>query len=890
MSITESSRIRIFLLGRFEVRRGERVLRTPDWSRRKAAALLQRLALERRLLKEQAIEFLWPEFDPDAGANNLYRTLHALRSSLDRGLSENSAEETLLFEGGVLRLHETVWVDIHEFERLVSDASDRSSPESIPLLEEALALYVGELLPARLYDDWTLVPRESLHRQYREASLALSAAYGERREYSRAIEVLTPLLDDDPADEPVHRELMRLYALAGRRHDALRQYQTCVNALATQLDVPPDPQTEALYEQILSGELVPVPTVKPPSWIPPTPSLLKIEQGTPFVGRSAELERLCTLMQAARRGQGRTILVAGEAGIGKTRLAHEALRAAASAGMITIEGAAYEHEGQLPYQAFVEAFDRYLAECRQSPDGEDAEPLVNPITTDTSHGSGDPQQGHWALFQRTATFLTAVAAHAPVVLFVDDLHAADETSLRLFHYLARQTRTAPVVLLATYRLEEASDITSPFGTLLNELYRERLGETIRLRSLEKEAIAAIASHTLGASATPELIEAVFEITEGNPFFAEEISGALLSPAGSDIPSGQRALHSGAKLPVPTRLRELLQERVHRCGARVERALTAAAVLKREFRFEVLREMVSLDDGELLDALDDALAGRLLVESEQGYLFRHALIRRVLYESLSRPRRARLHTQAAEAIEAVYRDRPGQLATQVDVLAFHYELSDQQERALPYLLEAGQKAADMYAFEVAVDDFRRALALMDEFELEDPAQRWMILESLGWWGMVLADTPHAVASFEQALALSPTNGWRPARRDRVRLHCGAAMVLLTAGNTGAAEEHLEAALDEVDEDEDEAEYADLLYNMAQLHWHRNEYEAAYEAAQRSLAIAERLDNPEAVARAFEMLALACHSLGEWQEGLSYEEQRAALAGPALDVTDAFDVHL
>jgi tetratricopeptide (TPR) repeat protein len=206
------------------------------------------------------------------------------------------------------------------------------------------------------------------------------------------------------------------------------------------------------------------------------------------------------------------------------------------------------------------------------------------------------------------------------------------------------------------------------------------------------------------------------------------------------------------------------------------------------------------------------------------------------------------------------------------------------------LLAGQKAAGLYAFEVAVDYFERVLALMNELGPVEPAQRWMILESLGWWGTILADTPRAVTRFEQALALPSETGWQPGHKDRVRLHRGAAVALITAGDTAAAEAHLLAALKEIDEREDAADYAHLLYNVAQLHWHRNEYQAAFDVAQRSLGIAERLNDSVAIARAFEMLALACHSLGEWQLGLSFEQQRAALAGPGLDVTEAFDVHL
>jgi tetratricopeptide (TPR) repeat protein len=119
-----------------------------------------------------------------------------------------------------------------------------------------------------------------------------------------------------------------------------------------------------------------------------------------------------------------------------------------------------------------------------------------------------------------------------------------------------------------------------------------------------------------------------------------------------------------------------------------------------------------------------------------------------------------------------------------------------------------------------------------------------------------------------------------------------MALITAGDADAAGKHLQAALAEIDNQnpKDAAEYAFVLYNIAQLHWHRNDYQQAFDAAQRSLAIAERLSDPIAIARAFEMLALACHSMGEWRQGLQFEAQRSALAGSTLDVTEAFDVHL
>lgn len=871
-----SSSIRIFLLGRFEVTRGERSLQAATWTRRKAAALLQRLALERRLLKEQAIEFLWPEIDPTSGANNLYRTLHTLRQTLDTALGTGTAEATLAFQDGVFTLMDAVWVDVTAFNSLVQ-AGDPAS------LTAALRLYTGDLLPDDRYAEWTLGPRETLRRQQREARLTLAVHDRDAHEYSGAITLLTPLLTQDPADELVHRELMHIYALAGRRHEALRQYQTCVDALATELDVPPDPQTAALYTALIHGEITPPPASILPTWMTSSQTVPEFEGDTPLVGRQSELETLQAWLRSAWHRRGQVLLLAGDSGLGKTRLALELLRAAAAVGMITLQSTAYEQEGQLPYQPFIEAFDRYLVEHQRPLD-------ENPITHFKHLGSSDPQQEHWALFKASATFLIGLTTHSPVVLLVDDLHATDETSLQLFHYLARQTRVAPVILLATYRTDLATPAVTPFSTLLNTLYREHLGETLHLTPLPERAVASIVAHILGNEPSPALLQAVSAIAEGNPFFVQEIARMVLKSDQVEERDGHWHLRTGMQLRVPTGLGDLLRARVLRLGPPVESTLKAAAVVGREFRFEVLHRMTMLSDGELLDALDVALVGHLLEETTEGYRFHHPLIRHVLYDALSRARRAQLHARAAEAIEAVYAQRSEGLTPHVESLAFHYELSDRRDRALDYLMQAGQKAASIYAFEVAVNYSERALALMDELDVADPAHRWIILEALGWWEIILADTPRAVTRFEQALALPPAKDWQPARRDRARLHRGATITLITAGKAAEAEGHLRTALAEVDEQEEAAEYAYVLYTVAQFHWHLGEFREAFDAAQQSLGIAERLGEPIAIARAFEMLALACHSLGEWQQGLDFEKRRAVLAGPGLDVTEAFDVHL
>ena len=860
--------VHIYLLGRFEVARDQRILKVDAWSRRKAALLLQHLALERRAVKDQVIEILWPESAPDSGTNNLYQTLHVLRQTLDTALGSGTGEAMLSFEGGILSLNADVWVDAEEFERLCVGSSSEA-------LQQALALYQGDLLPENLYDDWTQARRAALQRLQRETVLRLAAYLQENSDYEAAISLVTPLLSRDPTDETAHREVMRLYALSGQRHEALRQYQRCVKALEEELGLTPDPATEALFAQILNGELVAM-IASATRTLPASP-IIEVEGDTPLVGRGAERTALQRLIFDQSDIPGKTILLGGDAGVGKTRLAYALLRDAAESGMTVLFGAAYEQEGQLSYQPFIEAFDHYLAEHPAA--------AQNPITHYIPFGGYDEQE-HTALFRATATFLANLAQDGPLVLLVDDLHAADETSLHLLHYLARQTRAARVILLATYR---TGGMLSPAcDALFNALYREHLSETVVLAPLMHEDVGRIINHVLGGEASPTLIKAIVELTEGNPFFVQEITRALMKFDQIEMQADQWQLRPDATLHLPAGLRGLIRERVARLGASVEPLLRTAAVIGQQFRYELLRDISKLSDDRVLDALDAALDGQLLEEIQTGYRFRHPLIRQALYEGLSHARRAHLHTRVAEVIEAGR--PPDELSAQAETLAYHYDASDQRERAFPYLIQAAEKAQSVYAFEVAVDYYDRALKLLDTLN-DDSAQRWHILEQMGALENTLADSQRSVAHFEEALAMTPTATWQPRGTDRARLHRWAANTLVATGDIGAAERHLHTALDLISPDDQlSREYACLMYALALWHWHRNEFQEAFDVAQRSLSAAEQSGDQTNTARAFEMLALAAHSLGEWQQGLDFEAQRSALAGPGLDVTGLFDMHL
>lgn len=297
MSDSETDFIQVFLLGRFEIVWGRTRLPAADWKRRKAATLMQRLALEQRLPKEKAIDLLWPDASRSSGSNNLYRTIYALRQVLNDAFGPEVDAEFFSFVNGVLFLNSAVWVDAVRFEQLAG-----SSSPSVSDRQQAHALYRGDLLPAAPYSEWLVHPRESLWRLHRENSLALAGHFECERAYDQAIPFLVPLLAHDPLDELIHRELMRLYALSGQYASALRQYHICARTLKEELDIEPEEETEALLHAIKSKQIAPPPSAYPPltaggeedevEMVPPSRHNLPAFPDS-FVGRTAATDDVC---------------------------------------------------------------------------------------------------------------------------------------------------------------------------------------------------------------------------------------------------------------------------------------------------------------------------------------------------------------------------------------------------------------------------------------------------------------------------------------------------------------------------------------------------------------------------------------------------------------------
>jgi tetratricopeptide (TPR) repeat protein len=330
----------------------------------------------------------------------------------------------------------------------------------------------------------------------------------------------------------------------------------------------------------------------------------------------------------------------------------------------------------------------------------------------------------------------------------------------------------------------------------------------------------------------------------------------------------------------------VRHRVRRLGREAERFIAAAAIVGHRFPFEIARLAAGLEPEPALDALEAGIAARIVEEDNGEVRFRHGLTRQALLDGLTKARGVYLHRAVADAIEQV-----GDVLREerAEGLAFHHESAGQLDRALPHLLVAGERARTRLGFTEAVAFFERALALMDATGRTDGEDRFRVLRMMGGMRMALSDLDGAVRDLDAAAALE-MGEFRPTATQTAMVRRIAALALIQGGRLHEAGKRLDAALLALEGSKSDPELPAVLYLFAQLRWHEENFAEAKELAARSLAEAEARGDRRAMSKGHEMLALACHSLGAWQEGQAHEQQRQALAEGGLDVDQAFDVHL
>ncbi len=694
------------LFGGFEARLSSgRSLILPT---KKAQGLLAYLALTpgKPQPRNKAATLLWG----DKGENQARHSLRQAISAIKKIFSHVSAR-ALVIEGDTITLAPSeVEVDVVLFERCIRDGSPSA-------LERAATLYKGEFLEGldvkeEMFEEWLRTQRARLRELALDASAKLLSHQLKNNRDEAAIQTALRLLGLDPLQDGVHQILMRLYSKSGRRGAALMQYQRCVEVLQRELGVEPEPETKQLYQDILQRSSRAPPTEitrlrqagprrRKPTSIPVEPPTAEIA----LIGRKPELVRLHEAMGKAQKGQGQTIAILGEAGIGKSRLAQE-LRAEAIRGeSLALLGRSYEIEQVIPFGSW----NNILRSGRIIDDPEIIQSLDPVWRVELARlfpevGGPGPElssapESAVRLFEAVAHLLGCLVSRQPLVLILEDLHWADEMSLRLFSFLSHRIQHRSVLLVGTAREEEVSQ--SPvLSQLVQELERNRRGVSLTLLPLSRADTGTLVRRLARASVEGRLLakleQAVWASSEGNPFIVVETMRALQERDG---------LEANSSLPLPEQVRAIVSQRLQRLSAHAKQLVAVAAIIGREFDFPILERAAAMSAREAAEGVEELVRQRMLHGVGEHFDFSHDRIREVACTQILPPRRKLLHGLVAKALEEVYAEN---LEPHYGALGVHYREGEVWDKSTLYLHKAGASAAMRSAHRDAMEYFNSAL--------------------------------------------------------------------------------------------------------------------------------------------------------------------------------------
>ncbi len=709
--------------------------------------------------RSELTDLLWPERPPAAADSALSALLSKLRRALGDGALVGRSELRLAPPG-------PIDVDVEVAASAAMRAETAIDARDWAGASEAARMVLAVDLQTFLPDcegPWVNECRRELD-VVRVRALEVLAESGLRqggRELGSAEQAARAAVAAAPFRESAHRLLMEVHEAAGNPAEALRAFEELRVLLRDELGTAPGSAAMAVHERVLRGETPaphPAPAPEPVPVVPwPAPLAAALDRHA-LVGRAEELEVLEGHWAEAVDGARQLVLLSGDAGIGKTRLAAELGRLALADGALVLYGR-FDEEALAPYQPVVEMVRGWSS-------GSSLEPLrerlgvraselsilfgeLGPPPADHAAPDGDADARRLRFFDAMAALLGEAGARAPLVLVFDDLHWADRPTLQLLRHIVRSPTPRRALLLGTYR-EAELEPGHALLELIGDIRREGLLRHVALAGLDESEVAELVRALGVPDADPAFVRALHGETEGNPFFIEEVVRHLRESKrdlGADV--------SLTEAGVPDGVREVTARRLRRLGTDSRKALQVAAVVGREFDYDVLAAVAPLDDDDLIGALEDGVEARVLREAGRvgRYSFTHALVRATLYDGMSQLRRARLHGRVGETIAQL---RSADLDTHLPQLAYHFAQAapvEQPERAIDFALAAARRADRLLAWEEAAEHYRSALRARELTGAFGDAMHAQLLLSLGASEDRAGMEAEARATFQTAVATS-----------------------------------------------------------------------------------------------------------------------------------------
>lgn len=591
-----------------------------------------------------------------------------------------------------------------------------------------------------------------------------------------------------------------------------------------------------------------------------------------LIGRSPHLATINRHLNQAQEGRGQTLLIAGEAGLGKSRLVAEITAQVASQGWLVLSGHCYETEAALPYAPIIEllrAFNAGRSPAKVMPffDAAPAE-FVSLLPELAAHWPHLPASvfaanpDKYRLFQAMAQFCAALAAEQPLLLIIEDLHWCDEASLELLLYLARRLTTHSVILLLTFRSDETGPELTHF---LAQLDRGRLAAEIALSPLTREQVDRMLQAIFNQPRPTrlEFLETLYALTEGNPFFIEETLKSMVMAGdifyAEDGLWDRKPLH---ELRIPRSVQDAVQQRRRQLSANAQQLLTLAAVVGRHFDFTLLQRLTGHTEAELLAQFKELMAAQFITEaSAEQFAFRHALTREAIYTTLLARERRHWHQRIAETLEQLPNPPLADLS-------YHFYRGEVWDRTLVYAQQAGERALKFYAPQAAITHFSHALQAAPQLSAAFSPQ---LFYQRGQAYATLNNFEAALADYQAALEMSMA-------QNNHRTHW---QTLLALGNLWATRDYARSgdyfqqaqALAQLIADP--PVIAQTLNTIGNWQMNRGRPFAAVQSHQEALAIFKSLNDPLGLAQTLDYLAISSYNCADITQSRTYYHQAVPL---------------
>lgn len=817
--------------------------------------LLAYLSLNRAapIMRQQLAFIFWPDSTDQQALKNLRTSLSRLRRALPE------AEHILKITGQTIqwRTDAPITLDVAEFDTMMTAAETAKaagdSSQMMKVFQAAAGVYQGDLLPS-CYDDWILPVRDRYRQTYRAALEQLALLLEEHRQYNRALPYAKRLLNHDPLSEAAYHLLIRLHLGLGEQTEALRLCRMCDTMLKREYGLARTPATQDLYGQLLETKSQPAPAFM--KQLPGIPGA-----SLPLVGRNNEWSRLITAWQSAYSGHPHLVLISGEAGIGKTRLAEELCAWVARQGTVVAVAHCYPSSGgSVAYAPVIEWLrERRLQERLAALEDvwlvEVARILPELLVNRRHLKSPGAFTEAW---QRTRMFGALTRAvlgsekHAPLLLFLDDLQWCDQETMDWLGYLLRFAAGAPLLVIATVRKYEI-DRVHPLMSFWLALNRSGLLSEIPLEPLDAADTEQLAANIAGKALRNEETIQIYHDSEGNPLFVVEMVRARMQDQHySTLETSWNIPSTPATLP--PKVRAVIQWRLAQLSPTAQSLVKTAAVIGRKFSFEVLVKASHQGDADVMKGLDELWQRHIVrPQGEIAYDFSHDGMRSVTYDEIAPHQRRATHLRVAQALEELNQDNLDAFNIQI---ASHYERAGKIEPAIEYYRRAASVAKGVYANATAAQLYQHLL----ESDLSvglSKADKCIVMLALaeawranGQWARAETINRNALTEAE---VLGDTHLI-------ARSKCDLANVLHLLGYYDAALQHLAEAEQSFQLAGDLVNLAGALFIAGNIHWLRGDYNQALTILEQELEIASTINEPRSICEALQAIGLV-----QWSQG-------------------------